>query len=253
MHKSSSKKLIINADDFGITPGVSAGILYAHKHGILTSTTAMVNTEFSKQSLIEAKRYPDLGLGLHFVLDAGRPVFSGNSSLTDHTGHFLKGKSLIESAKKCDVKDELKAQLELLYKWYGNVTHIDSHHHMHLHIPNALEAVIEVAETYQIPVRTFSESVLTGGVLTTDFLRYDFYGEENVSVAYLLDMFSNLKPGKTEIMCHPAFVDSWLNRVSSYDFTRIKELEILVDNRISEWLENHSIHLIHYGGLQHGH
>lgn len=252
MDKSLSRKLIINADDFGITPGVSAGILYAHQHGILTSTTAMVNTEFSKQSLAEAKRYPDLGLGLHFVLDAGRPVFSGNSSLTDHTGHFLKGKSLMASARKCDLKDELKAQLDLLYKWYGNVTHIDSHHHMHLHIPDALEAVLEVAESYQIPVRTFSETTLTENVLTTDFLYYDFYGEENVSVAYLLDTFSSLKPGTTEIMCHPAFLDSWLNRASSYNFTRSKELEILVDNRVSEWLKNHSIHLIHYGGVQNG-
>lgn len=244
-----STRLIINADDFGVTPGVSAGILYAHQYGILTSTTAMVNTEFSKQSLEEAKEYPNLGIGLHLVLDAGRPIFSSNSSLTDHTGYFLRGKELMESVKKEDLKDELKAQLEILYKWYGDVTHIDSHHHMHLHIPNALEAVLEVAESYQIPVRTFSESEQTGDVPTTDFLYYDFYGEENVSLDYLLDIFSNLQPGTTEIMCHPAFLDSWLNRASSYNFTRIKELEILVDNRIKDWLQNHSIHLIHYGGI----
>ncbi|MBY7144357.1 ChbG/HpnK family deacetylase [Virgibacillus sp. NKC19-3] len=253
MNKSSSKQLIINADDFGLTPGASAGILYAHRHGILTSTTAMVNTAFSKQSLTEAKSYPDLGIGLHFVLDAGRPIFSHNSSLTDHRGHFLKGRSLIDAAKTWDIKDELKAQLELLHEWYGNVTHIDSHHHMHLHIPDALEAVIEVAERYQLPVRTFSETAVIGKGRTTDYFHYDFYGEENVSVAYLLAIFSNIKPGTTEVMCHPAFLDAWLRRVSSYDFTRMKELEILVDNKVQEWLNDHSIHLIHYGGLHHGH
>ncbi|WP_188456627.1 ChbG/HpnK family deacetylase [Virgibacillus oceani] len=248
MHNSATR-LIVNADDYGFSPGVSAGILYAHKHGILTSTTLMVNTDYSKQSLDEVKQYPNLGVGLHFVMDAGKPISSSVSSLTDHSGNFLKGKTLIESAKKQDIKEELVEQLELLYKWGIDVTHIDSHHHMHLHIPHALEAVVEVAESYNLPIRSFSETQLNGVIMSSDYFYYDFYGEENVSTAYLLKLFSKLKPGISEVMCHPAFMDLNLRNQSSYHFPRIKELEVLVDHRINSWLKEHSIELIHYGGL----
>ncbi|WP_077329035.1 ChbG/HpnK family deacetylase [Virgibacillus siamensis] len=244
-----SSRLIVNADDFGLTPGVSAGILYAHQHGILTSTTAMVNTEFSKESLEEVKRYPDLGVGLHLVLDAGQPISTSVSSLTDNRGEFLKGRELIESAKRQDIKDELEYQLELLLRSGVDVTHIDSHHHMHLHIPCGMEAVVEVAETYKLPVRSFSDSVLPGSVLTSDYFHYDFYGDNYVSPEYLLNLFSGLQPGVTEIMCHPAFLDSWLSNKSSYNFTRMKELNILVNSKIKNWIDEHAVDLIHYGGL----
>lgn len=120
---STSKQLIINADDFGLTPGVTAGILYAHQHGILTSTTAMINTAFAKAGLREAKCFPELGIGLHFVLDTGRPVSSSPRSLVDQNGCFLKGTELMIAAEKQDIKEELLAQLELLYEWNGMVTH----------------------------------------------------------------------------------------------------------------------------------
>lgn len=243
-------RLIVNADDFGLSPGVSAGILYAHKYGILTSTTAMVNTDFSKQSIKEAKSFPNLGIGLHLVLDAGRPISSSVNSLTDDKGSFLKGQALIGSAKKTDVKRELEAQLSLLYKWGVEVTHIDSHHHMHIHIPCAMEAVQEIASRYKLPVRSFSETELPGDVLTTDHFCKNFYGEENVSPDFLLEMFSSLEPGVTEMMCHPAFIDSWLSRNSSYTVTRMKELETLVDSKMMKWVKEHSIELSHYGTLE---
>lgn len=249
--EKKAPEVIINADDFCLSPGVTAGILYAHQYGVISSTTAMMNTEYAKESLTEAKQYPDLGLGLHFVLDAGHPVFSSNSSLTDRTGRFLKGKSLMESAEKQDLKDELEAQLELLYKWYGNVTHIDSHHHMHLHMPGVTEVVLEIAEQCQIPIRKFSETEIRKDVSSIDFFCKKFYGEKHVSIENLLGILSRLESGVTEIMCHPAFMDSWLRDKSSYNNTRMKELEVLTNTRVKEWLKNHSLNLIHYGGLSH--
>ncbi|ASK63871.1 carbohydrate deacetylase [Virgibacillus phasianinus] len=251
--KKFSSKIIVNADDFGLSPGVTAGILYAHHHDILTSTTAMVNTEFSRESLEDVKRYPRLGVGLHFVLDAGQPISSSVRSLTNHTGNFLKGKTLIEHAKKVDIKEELKAQLDLLYMRDIDVTHIDSHHHMHLHIPCAMEAVIEIAQIYDLPVRSFTETRLPGELISTDFLHYDFYGNESVTPEYLMNILSELQPGITEIMCHPAFMDPWLTKKSSYNYTRTKELEILVNNKIKNWIKKHSIDLIHYGGIANEH
>ncbi|SDJ97917.1 chitin disaccharide deacetylase [Sediminibacillus albus] len=243
------RKLIINADDFGLSPGVTAGILYAHKYGVLTSTTAMVNTEFARESLEEAKRYPKLGIGLHFVLDAGRPLSASARSLVDQKGDFLTGQSLIESANKQDVKSELEAQLHFLLEQGIKVTHLDSHHHMHLHIPCALEAMLEVAESYQLPIRAFSDTKLPDQIAAADNFHYDFYGEEHVTSDYLLQLCAALQPGVTEIMCHPAFMDTWLEKKSSYQFTRTKELEILTSSRLKEWLKQHKVGLIHYGGL----
>ncbi|MBP1971553.1 putative glycoside hydrolase/deacetylase ChbG (UPF0249 family) [Virgibacillus natechei] len=250
MNKSTTK-VIINADDYGLTPGVSSGILYGHQKGIITSTTAMVNTEFAKQSVEDAmtEEYGNLGIGLHLVLDMGQSVSSSVNSLTDHRGFFLKGEELVQSATKRDVKIELEAQLDLLYKWGINVTHIDSHHHMHLHIPCALEAVGEVAEEYKLPIRSFSEQTIDN-VLTTDYFNYDFYGSETIVNDHLIKTFSDVKPGVTEVMCHPGFLDAWLYRRSSYTDDRMNELEVLVNKRIINWFKNNSIEMIHYGDLE---
>lgn len=246
------KKVIINADDLGLLPGVTYGILYAHQFGLVSSTTAMVNTSFAKSSLEEAKKYPELGVGLHWVLDAGQPVFTKKSSLTDHKGFFKKGKELKQSAHKQDLKNELEAQLELIDTWYGSITHIDSHHHMHLHIPSALEAISEVAEENGLAIRTFSESDRKKQIRTTDFLNYTFYGEENVTVENLTQILSTIKPGTTEVMCHPAFMDPWLSEISSYNSTRMKELAVLTSCEIKRLMEEQSISFIHYGGLADG-
>ncbi len=245
----AKRKLIVNADDFGLTPGVSAGILYAHAHGVVTSTTVMVNTEFANEALQAAKQFPALGIGLHFVLDAGRPLSPSPESLVDENGVFLRGKELIASAEKQDVKEELQAQLQFLFDQGIEVTHIDSHHHMHLHIPCALEAVMEVAKEHRLPIRTFSEMRDNGVLRTTDCLRYDFYGEDHITAGYLLRLFSELEPGVTEVMCHPAFIDTWLENKSSYRFTRAKELAVLTDSRVIDWLDQHKVGLFHYGGL----
>lgn len=246
----TKKKIIINADDFGMTPGVTAGILYAHQFGIVTSTTAMVNRPFAKESLTLAKNCPDLGIGLHFVLDAGKPISKNVPSLIDHSGQFLTGHFLMKSAKKTDIKTELLAQLELLLQWYPNVTHIDSHHHMHLHLPEALEAVLEVAEAYKLPVRSFTENHWHT-VDSTDKLYYDFYGTENVTVPYLESILKNIEDGVSEVMCHPAFLDPWLLAASSYTETRMKELEILTDNLLKEIIHDQTMELVHFGGIHH--
>lgn len=246
--KRAKKQVIINADDFGMTPGVTAGILYAHQFGLVTSTTAMVNTPFSKEALELARQHPNLGVGLHFVLDAGRPVSGAVPSLVDKEGAFLKGEDLKNTAKKEDIKAELIAQLELLLQWHPPVTHIDSHHHQHVHIPQALEAVLEVAEAYQLPVRSFSETRWEN-ISGPDYLCHDFYGEENVQFSFLQDVLTSTKDGVTEIMCHPAFLDTWLLERSSYTDVRIKELALLTDANIKRLLQAESIELIHFGGI----
>lgn len=243
-------KVIINADDFGYSPGVSAGILYAHQFGILTSTTAMVNTSFAIQSVEMAKAHPKLGIGLHFVLDMGQPVSSSVSSLTDTTGSFLKGETLIKSAVKHDIREELESQLNVLLNWGVDVTHIDSHHHMLTHIPAAQEAITEIAREYKLPIRSLYENILPKDIPTNNYFIKDFYGQGNISPASLIQILSNLKNGVTEIMSHPAFIDPWLQNGSSYHIPRMTELETLVGDEVQTWVKDHDIQLINYGHIK---
>ena len=85
------KKLIINADDYGRSPGVSRGILLAHREGIVTSTTVMINQPDVESQLVEALACPELGIGLHLVFSAWRPILSPEEipSLVDTDGFFL--------------------------------------------------------------------------------------------------------------------------------------------------------------------
>jgi predicted glycoside hydrolase/deacetylase ChbG (UPF0249 family) len=94
------KQLIVNADDYGRTAGVVEGILRAHQQGIVTSTTAMMNMPGIEAALQRAQSYPDLGLGIHLVFSAWRPLLPPERipSLVDDDGAFLNQKSV---AKNC--------------------------------------------------------------------------------------------------------------------------------------------------------
>ena len=84
------QKLIVNADDFGLTEGSTLGIIRSHEDGIVTSTTLMVNMPFCELACQLAKAHPDLGVGCHLVLTIGRPLVEGAKSYTDENGNFRR-------------------------------------------------------------------------------------------------------------------------------------------------------------------
>src|SRR5262245_45515696 len=86
------RKLILNADDYGKTAGVSAGLRESHMRGIVTSTTTMMNMPDAENALREARtQCPKLGLGVHLVLTTGLPLLPAASvpSLIDDQGRFF--------------------------------------------------------------------------------------------------------------------------------------------------------------------
>ena len=86
----SVKSLIINADDFGFSRGVNLGIIEAFQHGVLTSTTLMVNMQEADHAVELARQNPELGVGIHLTLTAGRPILGGLHTITDEEGNFRK-------------------------------------------------------------------------------------------------------------------------------------------------------------------
>jgi chitin disaccharide deacetylase len=83
-------KLIVNSDDYGLTPGVNLGIIDALKRGILRSTTAMMNMPAIEMAADLAKENPELGVGIHLVLSAGKPLLNTHKTIVDENGNFLK-------------------------------------------------------------------------------------------------------------------------------------------------------------------
>ena len=83
-------KVIINADDFGLSRGVNYGIIDTHLKGIVTSATMMMNAKATKHAISLAKDTPSLKVGVHLVLTWGKPLLDDVPSLVDETGKFKK-------------------------------------------------------------------------------------------------------------------------------------------------------------------
>lgn len=146
------KKLIVNADDFGFTSGVNAGILRAFRDGIVTSTTIMANGPAFDEAAEMARNNRDLAVGCHLSILGGRPVAQPTEvpSLVDPDGLMPKTLSELISRLTCGVvqighiEREFCAQVERVMKAGLCPTHLDCHKHAHTH-PRVLEALLRVA------------------------------------------------------------------------------------------------------------
>jgi predicted glycoside hydrolase/deacetylase ChbG (UPF0249 family) len=204
------RTLIVNADDFGLTRGVSAGILAAHRHGIVTSTTILVTAEVDREQLAEA-RAVGLGLGLHMNLTLGRPL-TRSRSLVDAGGGFVRDpRRAAAGAQPREVRAEAEAQIERFQRLVGRrPTHIDTHHHVGLYTP-VRDVVLDVARALGVAVRSQDAAARTrarsAGLRTTDH----FFGESGPdaywSAARTLAHLRALPPGVSEFMCHPGRFD----------------------------------------------
>lgn len=151
------KRLIVNADDFGFTRGVNAGIVRAFKTGIVTSTTIMANGSAFEDAVELARAYPGLGVGCHLAAVGGRPVapVAEVSSLVDSEGALPKSltqlmfKLVRGSVPTDELTSEFRAQLERVSKTGIKLTHLDTHKHSHTH-PRVMQALAQVAAEFGI-------------------------------------------------------------------------------------------------------
>jgi len=152
----TERRLIVNADDFGLTPGVDRGILRAVAAGSVSSVSIMANLAEGVAVAALAAAYPEVSLGAHLNLTTGRPLRPGRElpSLVDATGEFLSLATLTRRAlagrvRGAEVARELEAQLARLRGHGAAVDHVDSHEHVHL-LPGVTGAVIAVARRARV-------------------------------------------------------------------------------------------------------
>ena len=205
--------LIVNGDDFGFSPGVNAGVVEAHRDGILTSASLMVDTPHSAEAARLGLEHPGLGVGVHIVLSP--------------------------SCDPSTTAAEVERQVRRFATLTGRLpTHIDAHRDVHRD-PALLPAFLHVAARNGLPLR---------GHCAVRQIR-SFYGRwdgeshpEQVSAAALTRLLADeVDDGFNELCCHPGHEDEHLP--SSYSSERRVELATLCDPAVAAWIERRGIRL----------
>ena len=226
----TERGLIVNADDFGLSPGVNAGVARTHEHGVLTSASLMVRHAAAADAAAYARSAPALSLGLH--VDLGEWARRDGSWIPVYEVVAMDGDPAL-------VEAEVRAQLERFRGLVGrDPTHLDSHQHVHLWEP-VVELFRRLAAELGIPLRHEPGGVRYCG----DLYGHDEHGEtipEAITVDALIDIIRGLAPGVTELACHPGI---GADTGSSYDLERAQEVEVLCDARVLTALEREGVAL----------
>lgn len=257
------KRLIINADDFGFTKDVNAGIVQAHRAGILTSTTLMANGNAFEDAVRLARETPTLDIGCHLVLVQGRSLVTG-WEFPEKLGKAWA--ALI--TRRLDVYAELRAQIEKILNAGIRPTHLDSHKHTHV-LPHVFRQVVRLAHEFDIPYvrlpldhtapfarvpsdlasRYYRRLARDTRVKMTDhFLGFRLTGSltEKTFAATL----ACVREGTTEFMCHPGCLGPELTHAATrLKESRVRELETLTSPSIREMIERQEIRLTNFGAL----
>jgi len=247
-----SKQVIINADDFGLSPGVNEGIIQAYQAGGITSTSMMVNMPGFDHALSLARSLPDLGIGLHFNLTYGRPVSDPAlvPSLVKPDGSFHQGQSgMVRDIT--DIAKELDAQWNVFVQSSLSPTHLDSHQLLHQNDPIIFKIMAEKAVRENIPLRRSQVRHAIPdmpALQMTDAILLDTYGDHE-GLQRLLQHLSKLPDGITEIVCHPGYVDDALREISNWLDIREHELAVFVNQDVPRTIKALGIMPINYRAL----
>jgi predicted glycoside hydrolase/deacetylase ChbG (UPF0249 family) len=229
--------IIVNADDFGFSPGVTDAIIDCHHRGILTSTTLMCTMPDAARAASLAAAVPNLGVGIHLCLTQGTPLSKmvrvlakpsgmGLPSVLDQSVPQLIRKLQFSKEARNEARCEWRAQIEFAMGLGLKPTHLDSHKHIH-HWPVLQDIAIELAREYNIPaIRCARETRLgiirsglgyrllvtlayqlakklaRAGLQTTDWF-YGLAATGAFSEQHWLAILDRLPSGKGEIMIHP--------------------------------------------------
>ncbi len=217
-----TRYLIVNADDFGLSPGVNRGIITAFERGIVTSASLMTRYPAAADASIYAKSHPELSLGLH--LDLGEWIFRG--------GEWVRLYSVVTEGDAAAISLEVSRQLADFRRLMGrDPTHLDSHQHVHREQPTR-SIIASLARSLRVPLREAEGS----------FVSYcgDFYGQTAegepcpgiISVRGLVEILSALSPGVTELGCHPGAPEELETPITMYNSERSQETEVLCDQAL---------------------
>jgi predicted glycoside hydrolase/deacetylase ChbG (UPF0249 family) len=272
----SPTRLIINADDFGISRGVNIGIIEAAVAEVVTSASMIVNLPAFADALDRAVLCPTLSLGIHLNFTVGRPLTRAPSLTRRDTGEFHKLPALVARASlglldSSDIARECLAQIDRMIDAGFPPTHLDSHRHVHAH-PAILSVVTRAAASrgiFQVRIPRESLRVNTGDWRATlkktgllicaglsrgtsganraiDFVGFSLQGGKSFATR-LFALIPQLRTGTTELMTHPGYADASLAEHDSYTLERVTELRVLTSREFRDLLARSRVTLTSFG------
>lgn len=248
------RQLIVAADDFNLTTGVSQGIVEGHLRGILTSTAVMANLPGLEGNAARLTAAPRLAVGLHVNLTLGAPVLPPERvpSLVGPEGRFPRDRARLAHSAAAEVRAEVRAQAERFRAALGRPPgHLDSHHHVHAQ-PVVLAAVLDLAAALAVPVRAVSPEMQTAirarGLCCPDRFVGDVAEAAYWTVERLRRLAGELGEGVTELCSHPGRWDPAL-AISSYGRQREIELRAFCDPAARAAFAAAGVELISYREL----
>lgn len=281
------RKLIVNADDLGLTVGVNDGIFDSHDLGILSSASLFAHAPATADAIRRARSRPSLGIGAHLTLVDGSPTLPSTHvpTLVEDDGRFraswkpfivacLRGRVAMDQVER-----ELTAQIDRIRAEGIRLTHLDAHKHVHA-FPPIFAIVVRLARRFEVPVvrvpyerwssvrgdgaqqqaarrqslanlallpwaRRDYRTAAAHGVRTPEFIGRIHTGIMN---AGSIDAsLRRLRPGITELMVHPGYVDDALRQMPTRLLSsRAEEVDLLCDPAVREVVTNEGIQLLRH-------
>lgn len=250
-------KLIVNGDDFGITHACNLAILDCFKNGVLRSTSMMTNMDCCEEAAKLMKENPDLSVGIHLCLTAGKPL-TDVPSLIKEDGSF--DKAILGNQNPVslnEIEKELEAQIDRFIELTGKLPdHINSHHGIE-QIKGADQILIKLSEKYDRPLRKFMNDPEHnyGSFIQADLPFVSFHPGKSPNDGYLpeqmvktLNDFLKNHPEceYCELALHPGYVDADLMDLSSLNTGRVYVARVLCSDEIKNWVNQNDIELADY-------
>jgi PEP-CTERM/exosortase A-associated glycosyltransferase len=234
--ETAERYLVVNADDFGRTPGINRGVVRAHERGIVTSASLTVRWPAAAEAAAYARRRRALGVGLH--VDIGEWVYED--------GEWQRSYEVVATDDAAAVAAEVERQLAEFRRLVGrDPTHLDSHQSAHRQVP--LDRILlDLARRLRVPLRHYAPDVRFCGAFYGQTSRGDAY-RKGVTVEALLHLLGTLEPGMTELRCHPGEDERW---EGPYREERPLELATLCTATVRDHVVCSGIELRSFGDLR---
>ena len=271
-----SRRLIVNADDFGRSRSINEAVVRAHKEGILTSTSLMVNEPAFEEAVQLAKANPSLGVGLHLTLLCGHSTLPAPQipGLVNGNGEFTNTPAgagfryFFHSGLRDQLRQEIRAQFQKFHDTGLPLDHVNGHLHLHLH-PIVFNILMENAAQFRIErLRlTFDPFWLNLKLVSGRF----FYRTLHATIYHLLSararpvlqrrnirhtsrVFGLLQNGRVDepyvtrlLPCLPPGDSELYSHPSLGEF--INEFQALISPKVREMVQKLGIKLIRYQDL----
>lgn len=270
------RRLIVNADDFGRSREINSAIIRAHREGILTTTSLMVNEAAADEAIELARANPRLGVGLHVALVCGKSALGagGIPDLVDAEGNFSNNavsagcQFFFRESLRAEIEAETGAQFEKFRATGLPLDHVNGHLNIHLH-PTVFAILMANAERWGIRhlrltcdpfwlnarlasgqwLYRISHAMIyrwlsarARGVLSARKIRhteavFGLLQNARVDERFIESLLPQLPAGDSELYSHP----------SLHEFKH--ELEALISPRVKSLVDGQGIRLIRYQDL----